>query len=117
MSKIKGYHPRDAIEICGDESKRPEANINQSSGPAYSLFEDGKLLGCGGVRIYGIGEPWCMFTEKAKKENRKTILRSTREQLESIVREHKLWRLFAEAQISENFLEHLGFKIRKVLVR
>jgi hypothetical protein len=117
MSEIKGYHPDDAIAICGDESKRQYANLNQSAGPAYSLFLGSKLLGCGGVRIYGIGEAWCMFTDDAIKNNKKTILRASQEQMEIMVRENKLWRLFAETKVNENFLEHLGFKKATILVR
>ena len=114
---IKGYHPKDAIAICGDETKWPQANLNQSSGPAFSLFEDGTLLGCGGVRVYGVGEPWCMFTKEARTNKKTTILKATKQQLDIMCREHKLWRLFAETTVSESFLEHLGFKKQELFVR
>ena len=111
MSKliVKAYNPEDAIKLCGDESKRPEANLNQSAGSAYSLFLDKELIACGGVRIYGVGEMWLVTNDECRKKHIKTILRASREQIDLMVRENSLWRLLAETEISENFLEHLGF--------
>lgn len=117
MTEIKGYNPDDSIKICGDERKRPLANLNQSSGPAFSIFEDDELLGCGGVRIYGMGEAWCTFTRYAKTQKKMTILKATRQQLDLIIREHKLWRLFAESEFNSTFLKHLGFEKKDLFVR
>lgn len=109
MTEIKSYNPQDAIELCGDKTKLPEANLNQTAGPAYSLFLDKKLIACGGVRCYGVGELWLVTNDEQRKKHTKTILKVSREQIDFMVRENHLWRLLAETKISENFLKHLGF--------
>jgi hypothetical protein len=114
---VKLYNPEDAIKLCGDESKRPQANLNQSAGPAYSFYEDKKLICCGGVRIYGVGEAWLLTTDENRRNHAKTIMRVSKEQLDKVIRENSLWRLWAETKVSENFLEHLGFEPMKAFVR
>lgn len=109
MIETKPYNPRDALELCGDESKLPQANLNQTAGPAYSLFLDKKLIACGGVRIYGIAELWLIKSKEFGENHTKTILRASKEQIDLMIRENHLWRLLAETDNGENFLEHLGF--------
>lgn len=109
MTEIKPYNPDDAIELCGDESQRPNANLNQSAGPAYSLYLDKKLIACGGVRCYGVGELWLLTNDKYRQKHIKEILKASRQQIDLMIRENHLWRLMAETKVSDNFLEHLGF--------
>ncbi len=107
---IKPYDPEDAIKLCGDESKRDAANLNQSAGPAFSLFLDKKPIACGGVRIYGLGEMWMLTTDEYRKKHIKTIMKATKEQIDLMVRENHLWRLMAERNEADAWLKHLGFK-------
>lgn len=107
---IKPYDPEDAIKLCGDESKRPQANLNQSAGPAFSLFKDKKIIACGGVRIWGLGEMWMLTTDEYRKKHIKSIMRATKEQIDLMVRENHLWRLMAERNEADAWLKHLGFK-------
>lgn len=107
---IKPYDPNDAIKLCGDESKRDAANLNQSAGPAFSLFLDKKIIACGGVRIYGLGEMWMLTTDEYRKKHIKSIMRATKEQIDLMVRENHLWRLMAERNEADAWLKHLGFK-------
>ena len=109
MIEIKPYNPQDAIDLCGDESKRDAANLNQTAGPAYSLFLDKKLVACGGMRIYGVAELFLITSDEYRKKHIKTILKASREQIDIMVRENHIWRLLAETKISDNFLKHLGF--------
>lgn len=110
MTEIKLYNPQDAIELCGDPTKLPEAKLNQTAGPAYSLFLDKKLIACGGVRCYGVGELWLGTNDEFREKYIKEIIRVSREQIDFMIRENHLWRLVAETESRENFLEHLGFK-------
>lgn len=113
----KKFLPADAIILTGDRDRADEANYNQTAGPAESLFIDGKLICSGGIRVT-VGESWAIFSEEAKamlaqKEHSsklKAVLKTLREQMESMQREHQLTRLFAEPIVSERFCKAMGFK-------
>ena len=107
----KPYDPDDAIKLCGDESKRDAANLNQSAGPAFSLFLDKKVIACGGVRIYGIAELWMLTNNEYRKKYIKEILRASKEQVDSMIRENHLWRVMAERNEADAWLKHLGFEM------
>lgn len=110
---IKPYNPDDAIELCGDKTKREAANLNQVSGGengSFSLFIDKKIIACGGVRIYGVGELWMISNNENLKKHIKSIMRATKEQIDLMIRENHLWRLMAERNEADAWLKHLGFK-------
>lgn len=109
MTEIKPFNPNDAIKLCGDEKQRPNANLNQAAGPAYSLYLNKKPIACGGVRCYGVGELWMLTTDENREKYTKEILRASKEQIDLMIRENHLWRLMAETDKSESFLKHLGF--------
>lgn len=108
MTEIKNYSPQDALDLCKDPKFLEQANFNQTSGPAYSLFLDNKLVACGGVRI-GVGEAWFITNDENREKHPKSILRASREALDWMIREHRLWRLWAKCERSERFFEHLNF--------
>lgn len=107
---VKDFLPADAIILTGDRNQTDLANLRQTTGPGYSLFINGKLAACGGVRITGIGEAWFLGDKEALKRYTKTIIKKSREQLDDWAREHQLCRMYAVSDISDKFLETLGFK-------
>ena len=113
--QIVKFSPLDAVQLAGKE-KSHVAIANMTTGPAYSIFKKGKLIGCGGLRIDGIGEAWALFDEGALETCRKTILRVTKEQMELMMREHEVWRLYADSQF-EVWMKHLDFEKKEIFVR
>ena len=107
---IKPYEPQDAIDLCGDETKRAAANLNQLAGPAFTLFLDKKPIACGGVRIYGVGELWMLTNDENRKKHIKSIYRASKEEINKMIRENHLWRVMAERNEADTWLKHLGFK-------
>lgn len=113
MSEIEfhKFSVDDACCILGSNDEINTARINQIAGPAYTAVIDGKPVGCGGVRVAGVGEAWALYSEQTK-ETRKELLRHTRYWMDRIIREESLWRLWSECpeQLpNRNFLEHVGF--------
>lgn len=123
MTEIKPYIPQDAIKLVKDESKFEQAKFNQAS-PSYSLFIDGKLVACGGVRL-GVGDAWFIMSDDDRQKmktpqfnsEQREIMRFCRNLADSIPREHGLWKLYADNEISQKFLEVLGFQEQTVFVR
>jgi len=119
--EIKRYIAQDAIELCGDEKKYGLALFNQAS-PAYSLFIDGKLVACGGMRI-GVGEAWFIMSDDDRDRTpdftgrKRKILSVCRKQMEELCREHSLWKLYAEPEMSTVFIKALGFTEQPTFVR
>ena len=113
--QIVKFSPLDAVQLAGKE-KSSVAIANMTTGPAYSIFKKGKLIGCGGLRIDGIGEAWALFDEGALETCRKTILRVTKEQMELMMREHEVWRLYADTEL-RTWMRHLDFSKRQIFVR
>lgn len=109
MTEIKPYQPDDAIKICGDETKREAAQLNQVAGPAFTLFIDKKPIACGGVRIYGVGELWMLSNDENRRKHIKSIYKTSKNQIESMVSENHLWRIMAERSEADAWLKHLGF--------
>jgi len=119
--ELKPYIPQDAIALCGDESKFDLALFNQAS-PACSVFIDGRLVCCGGIR-FGVGEAWFIMNDKDREKSpdftgrKRKILRVCRKQIEAWSREHGMWKLYAEPEMSTIFIESLGFKEQPTFVR
>lgn len=107
---IKPYDPQDAVDLCDDETVRAQADLNRLAGPAYSLFLDKKIIACGGVRIYGVGEMWMLTNDENRKNHIKEILRASKKQIDKMIRKQKLWRIMAERNETGAWLKHLGFK-------
>jgi hypothetical protein len=117
MDKMKiepaQFNPQDAIKLIGCDPI--QAAFNQATGTAHSFFsDDGELLGCGGVREFGVGEAWLIVSPKVKGQMKKTLIETTTFTIDQIIRQSRLWKLFAEGH--GNFLEHVGFKKREAFI-
>jgi len=94
-----------------EESKRFMAQLNISTGVAESYFDSkGELFAVGGVRYCGIGEAWVLSTPKARQSNTLTLFKNTAANLKLLRDNLNLIKVYADGDISNNFLEHLGFK-------
>ena len=118
--QVKKFQPDDMLYIVGNnEENAANARLNQVAGPAYSYFLDGKLVGCGGVRIAGVGEAWAAYTPEAL-EHKSGLLLHSRTTLDQIKRDEHLWRMWSEspeAEPNQNFLKHLNFSEVKAFLR
>jgi len=90
------------------------AKANAKSGPAYTGFKDGQMVGAAGIRLLNSNEGllWAVFSTRMK-ECVKTTMRSSRELLTILVEEFGLKVLHAESRkgftASQRMLKHLGF--------
>lgn len=109
--EIRPFKAEDAEGVVQDAIERTWAEYNEVAGPAFTGLIDGKVAGCGGIRIHGIGEVWAAFAPDAPKRD---VLECTRKYLMQIIEEKKLYRLYAFPKPytakAEHFAEHLGFK-------
>lgn len=118
MIEIKDFKPQDAVDLT-DETKRDFAIQTPELGPTYSLYMDGRLTACGGVRIVLLGEAWALFAKDAFDSLTKTkvIYKTAREQLKRYMAEQGLDALIAEAENFHTWKEHLGFKKIEIYMR
>jgi hypothetical protein len=93
-----------------EESKRFMAQLNISTGVAESYFDDGKLFGIGGIRYCGIGEAWMLTTPEARTSKTRMVFRTAVKNLTLMRDNLNLIKVYADGDISSNFLEHLDFK-------
>ena len=91
------------------DAKKYVANINIMTGTAQTYFEDGVLIGAGGIRYVGVGEGWMITPPQMRYDKKILLLKRARQCFERTRIDKNLWRIFAETRISETFLEHLGF--------
>ena len=93
-----------------DEQKRYLANVNIITGKAESFFDEGRLVGVGGIRYVGLGEGWFITLPAIRKKKPLTLVRQTKKFFVKARDEHNLRRVFATTKISKNFLRHLEFE-------
>jgi hypothetical protein len=98
------------FSVLPDEQKILIANVNIRTGTAMSYFEDGKLLGVGGVHYVGVGEGWLLTLPEIRKERKLSLFKTVKTDFEKQRNDLKLWRVFATSKISTTFLKHLDFK-------
>lgn len=108
--QIVKFSVEDMLAI--DPTLSDVARLNQQTGPAYTAIQDGKILGCGGIRTDGVGEAWMINSQKVKDEMKFSLLKETRKWLEVMIRNQVLYRVWSESPIpcNQNFIEHLGFR-------
>ena len=110
--EIKPYKKEDANQIITDPTDILWAEINETSGPGFTLWSGDKVLGCGGIRIGGIGEVWAAFAPELKDDKRE-LLTQSRKAINDIAEKAGLWQLIASSiglsPQQANFLEHLDF--------
>lgn len=115
------FLPEHLIALCkenADVERLNSAIINQISGPAFTLIEDGKILGCGGLRVAGVAQAWAYFSTDALKDKPKTILKESRAAVNEMIAENRIYRVYADPDADDSWFEHLGFvKQEKVFVR
>lgn len=118
MIKLKPYLPTDAVILTGDRMCAELAQLNQISGPGFTLCDGNRPLASGGVRIYGVAEAWFVLGDEAKEKYLLMVMRKIKKELEKIQRREKLYKIYAEDTKSENFLQHLRFvKKNNIFVR
>ena len=93
-----------------EEQKRYLANVNIITGTAESFYENGRLVGVGGIRHIGVGEAWMITPPDVRGKRSLSLFRKTKETFTKTRDDLNLWRCFAESKISDNFLNHLGFE-------
>jgi len=107
---IREFTVQDGVDILGSEA-REDAELNQMSGPGYTMLKGGKTVACGGIKIAGVGEAWFAAGEEAK-DYKIQIARESRAWLDRIMEQHRLWRLFAYPGTHESarrFLKYMQF--------
>ncbi len=119
---IKKFSVDDIKQFTDDPEEIEAGKLSMGTGPAFSLFDDdGKLVGSGGVRVYGVGEAWLVGMDL---ENHKlSLLRGIKEKMDEIIREQALWRVYAYPKGGEGvekqrrLIEHLGFTEYQTYIR
>jgi hypothetical protein len=96
-------------DTYSDEQKKHAAEVHISKGTAQSFFEDGRLVGVGGITFIGIGEAWLITPPHIRHHRAKSLVREARRVFRRNRDDNKLWRIFATSRISPKFLERLGF--------
>ena len=109
IMKMNAHIYRDFDELSY-EHKKYIANLNIITGEAQSFFEDGKLVGVGGIKYIGIGEGWLITPPEIREQNGLSLFKETHKFFIKTRDDKNLWRVFAETSISENFLKRLDFK-------
>lgn len=116
MLKASVFSAQDILGIA--QIMTPErlqnARLNQISGPAFTVSDEkGKVLACGGIRTIGIAEAWALLGDI--KKNKRQVFETCSNYLEQMIRQERVWRVFAEAETPESvrLLSHLGFRLAK----
>jgi len=108
------FRPEDMLRITGNSDvMAANARLNQVAGPAQSIYLDGNLVGCGGVRIAGVGEVWACYAPEAF-EHIWDVFSKSRETIDNMAREQHLWRMWSEMSVQNDrhraFLKRLNFR-------
>lgn len=99
----------------GEEAFKEWAKTNHDFGPSFTGFLDGRVLGCGGVRILwdGVGEAWALFSKEIARHPREAYY-YVNKFLKRIVKDWKLHRVQAHVRadvpMAKRYLKNLGFK-------
>ena len=99
---IRPYKAEDALVLMEDPNEpglkgQPYcerwARLNETEGPGYTAVYNGRIICCGGVRIYwqGCGEAWVIFPKGIGQYHIDPQV--AKEQLEKIISEHELQRV------------------------
>lgn len=121
---IRPFLWRDGLEIC-DNPNEPSLKgqpyierwlkLNEFEGPGYTAVMDGKIIGCGGIRIYweGVGEAWALYPAKAG--NLHLDPKIAKKKLYEMIDEHKLKRVQSTPRCDWpeglTYAKWLGFKV------
>ncbi len=111
--QIVKFSVEDMLAI--DPNLSDVARLNQIAGPCYTAVQGKKVLGCGGVRVDGVGEAWALYSDKAR-EMKLSLLKETRAWLEIIIRNNALQRIWSECPElrNERFIKCKQLNFRKL---
>ncbi len=111
--EIRPFKANDLVTITEGKVPFGWPEVRERAGPAITAISGDKIIACGGVSIYGVGEVWSAYTDEARKSKFWTF-KNTKEFLEKTIKENYLWRLVAvrrkNIEGAHNFLRHLGFE-------
>lgn len=123
--RIEPFAPAHLADIDPLVFDRPQmrrfAAGYRQAGPAFSLMEDEKALGCAGLVIEaGTGRAWAFFSEELR--GRPMLLhRTVKRALPALVAHYGLQCVLAEAHAdfhaARRWLERLGFRYEQMLPR
>jgi hypothetical protein len=91
----------------------------RATGPAFTLMEAGRALGCGGLLISGgEGRAWAFLSDSLRR--RPLLLhRTVKRVLPALVEHYDLQAVSAEAHVdyaaARRWLERLGFRYQKIV--
>lgn len=121
----RAYEPVDMIELMDDPAERAVwmsatcrqwATDNAIAGPAATVTDEaGRVLGCGGLRVYwpGVADAWAVFRRQTLWTYPKTSFRTIRAILEDLTEKEGIVRLqcFVRCDFPAaiRLAEHLGF--------
>ena len=125
MNEIREFLPEhflamDAIyEFQNNEAAIHTGEILKKGGPSASLFHDGVLAVCGGIRVLwkGNGESW-MFLSKAN--HGPSVLRDARDWFNAAIEKESLDRVIAIIPVGDKWArteKFLGFSFETYLLK
>jgi hypothetical protein len=108
--------------LAGEKATQAGLNaacLNQISGPAFTLMDDGKVLAIGGIQVQGIGQAWAMLSEEARpRDVVEAVIPAARAAIERAMAQEKLFRVFAWASVdAPGWFKRLGFVPQQLFVR
>lgn len=107
--------------VFDPKQMRRFATAYRPCGPAFSLVEEGRALGCAGIRIEGNrGGAWAFLSDHLRR--RPLLLhRTVRRALPALMAHYELREVTAEAHVrffaAQRWLERLGFRYQERLPR
>lgn len=110
---IRPYKQEDALGILEKHDDKAWALINEAYGVGVTYELDGKVIACAGIRDYGLGEIWAIFSDDAKGI-KFSLGKESIKQLHEMMEAKDLWLVIATVdknttQAEREFLEFLGF--------
>ena len=99
--QVRQFKAEDAISFFDPnepnldvKSQMEWAVRNETLGPAFTGVKDGKIIGCGGVRIIwpGVGDAWALFHSDCNKD-KFFIFRHCKRHLDKIIKDNNLHRV------------------------
>lgn len=102
------------MPLLTDPEEKAWAKINEAYGPGATYELDGKVIACAGIRTYGLGEIWGVFSDKAK-DIKFTLGKESKRQLHAMMEQEDLDQVIATVdsrctKTQRDFLEFLGFQ-------
>lgn len=111
---IRPYKQEDALGLLKDHNDKAWALTNEAYGPGVTYELDGKVIACAGIRTYGMGEIWAVFSDDAKGI-KFTLGKEAKKQVCEMMEAKDLFQVIATVdetttQTQREFLEFLGFE-------